>query len=227
MTQPINLAICIPARDHVDAGFAHDLATMSAHWYGAAPVGSKFNIHMVSGTLIADQRQKLVRMALKGGADWILFLDSDMRFPSNLIGRLMANDLDIVAANYPTRRVPTKTVAFSNFEKLECIYLGDATTRTQEVDAVGMGVMLIKAQVFKALPQPWFQIGYAPRSKAFVGEDIYFCKLAQRHGFKVMIDNIVSGDVRHIGVFEFTHEHAEAERDMDSMAMVEVEGAAA
>jgi len=227
MTQPINLAICIPARDHVDAGFAHDLATMSAHWYGAAPIGSKFNIHMVSGTLIADQRQKLVKIALKEGADWILFLDSDMRFPKNIAHRMIANDLDIVAANYATRRMPTKTVAFSNFEKLECIYLGDAQSRMQEVDAVGMGVMLVKAQVFKALPQPWFQIGYAPKSEAFVGEDIYFCKLAQRYGFKVMIDNAVSAEVRHIGVFEFSHEHAEAERDMDRMVTAEVEGAAA
>ena len=118
-------------------------------------------------------------------------------------------------------------MSFSNFEKLECIYWDEATQVLQEVDAVGMGVMLIKAQVFKALPQPWFQIGYAPKIGEFVGEDIYFCKLAQRHGFKVMINNSVSAEVRHIGVFEFSHEHAEAERDMGDMAQAEIEGAAA
>jgi hypothetical protein len=42
-----------------------------------------------------------------------------------------------------------------------------------------------------------------------------------------MIDNSVSAEVRHIGVFEFSHEHAEVERDMDSMVMAEIEGAAA
>jgi hypothetical protein len=44
----------------------------------------------------------------------------------------------------------------------------------------------------------------------FVGEDIYFCKLAQAHGFKVYIDHDLSKEVRHTGTMDFTHEHAEA-----------------
>ena len=99
----MNLAICIPARDEVHAGFAKDLAVLSAHSY-AAPEWSKLDILMVSGTLIADQRMKLVRMALDGGADYLLFLDSDMRFPSHVVNQLLKRDLPIVAANYATRR---------------------------------------------------------------------------------------------------------------------------
>ena len=73
---------------------------------------------MVSGTLIADQRMKLARMALEGGADYLLFLDSDMRFPANAVRQLLKHDKHIVAANYATRRLPVKTVAFKNFKKL-------------------------------------------------------------------------------------------------------------
>ena len=205
----MNLAICIPARDEVHAGFAKDLAVLSAKWYASVPAGIRFDIHMVSGTLIADQRMKLVRMALDGAADYILFLDSDMRFPSDVIVSLMRHDLDIVAANYATRRLPVKTVAFKNFQKLQYVTSDSSKTGLEEVDAVGMGCMLIKANVFRNMAEPWFQIGYSPDWKAFVGEDMYFCREAQKAGFKVYIDHDVSKQVRHIGVLEFMHEHVD------------------
>jgi hypothetical protein len=46
----------------------------------------------------------------------------------------------------------------------------------------------------------------------YIGEDIYFCKLAQANGMKVYVDHDLSKDVRHIGVMEFTHDHAEIDR---------------
>lgn len=211
-----NIAICVPARDEVSTGFAHDLAIMSARFYGNAPSGTLFNVNFVAGTLIADQRQKLVMMAIKQGADYILFLDSDMRFPSYLLERMLAHDKDIVACNYATRRLPVKTVAFSDFAELKCIYSLDKTG-LEEVDAVGMGAMLIKTEIFKKLPLPWFSISYLPSGNMYIGEDIYFCKLAQANGMKVYVDHDLSKDVRHIGVMEFTHDHAEIDRP-DPMA---------
>ena len=206
-----NIAICVPARDEVSTGFAHDLAIMSARFYGNAQAGTSFNVNFVAGTLIADQRQKLVMMAIKQGADYILFLDSDMRFPSYLLERMLAHDKDIVACNYATRRLPVKTVAFSDFAELKCIYSMDKTG-LEEVDAVGMGAMLIKTEIFKKLPLPWFSISYLPSGNMYIGEDIYFCKLAQANGMKVYVDHDLSKDVRHIGVMEFTHDHAEIDR---------------
>lgn len=205
----MNVAICIPARDEVHTGFAHDLARLSAHWYSQAPPSSTFKICFNAGTLIADQRHKLAQQSVNAGTDYTLFLDSDMRFPPYLLEKLIARNLDIVACNYPTRRVPVKTVAFSDFTKLECIYSHDKSG-TQEVDAIGMGAMLVRTDVFKRLPLPWFNVSWLPTVKAYVGEDIYFCKLAQAHGFKVWVDHDLSKEVRHIGSMEFTHDHAEA-----------------
>ena len=205
----MNVSICIPARDEVATGFAHDLAMLSARWYGSAPPNTRFDVHIVNGTLIADQRAKLARMALQSGADYALFLDSDMRFPSYLLEKLVAHGKDIVACNYATRRLPVKTVAFSDFAALQCIYSHDRTG-LEEVDAIGMGAMLVKTEVFRKLPQPWFNVSYLPSGGMYVGEDIYFCKLAQAHGFKVLVDHDLSKDVKHIGKMEFTHEHAEA-----------------
>jgi glycosyltransferase involved in cell wall biosynthesis len=226
----MNVSICIPARDEVATGFAHDLAIMSARWYASAPVGASFNVHIVNGTLIADQRAKLARMALTSGADYALYLDSDMRFPPYLLEKLVAHGKDIVACNYATRRLPVKTVAFSDFATLKCIYSHDRTG-LEEVDAIGMGAMLVKTEVFRKLPQPWFNVSYLPSGGMYVGEDIYFCKLAQAHGFKVWVDHDLSKDVKHIGKMEFTHDHAEACRadipsDVDEAAAKIMESAA-
>jgi hypothetical protein len=45
------------------------------------------SIYTVAGTLIFDQRNKLAEAALNEGADYILWLDADMRFPKNTIER--------------------------------------------------------------------------------------------------------------------------------------------
>jgi ABC-type polar amino acid transport system ATPase subunit len=84
---------------------------------------------MVNGTLIADQREKLAMMALKHKADYMLFLDSDMRFPKNIANRLITHDKDIVACNYSTRRLPAKPVAWTNFSMQEFITTGQGLRR--------------------------------------------------------------------------------------------------
>jgi len=206
-----SITICVPARDMVNTGFAMDLAMLAVRAYSDIAPGYKFNISMVSGTLIADQRTKLVQTALAQGSDYILFLDSDMRFPSNLLYDLVKHDKDIVACNYATRRKPVKTVAFSDFSSLQCIY-SHGQFGLEEVDAVGMGAMLIKADVFRKLPQPWFNISYLPNGKMYIGEDIYFCKLAQAHGYTVYIDHDLSQKVGHTGSIDFWQRDAEETR---------------
>lgn len=167
------------------------------------------NVHMVNGTLIADQRQKLAMMALQHKADHLLFLDSDMRFPRDLVRRLMAHDKDAVACNYSTRRLPAKPVAWSDFSSQTLLSSHDRNG-VEPVDAVGMGAMLVKSSVFDKLPQPWFQIVYSKSGRAFIGEDIYFCQLAKAHGVTVHVDHDTSKLVRHIGSFEFSHDHVAA-----------------
>ena len=208
--KPINLSICVPTRDTVNSGFAYDLTLMAARWYAEAPAGSAFNLHFLQGTLIADQRCKLVELALSRKADYVLFLDSDMRFPANLIDRLLAHDKDIVACNYAQRRLPVRTVAFKDWAALDYVYsLGKEGLET--VDAVGMGAMLIKAEVFKRIPYPWFQIHYLPSAKMWAGEDMFFCNLAKEAGIEVVVDHDLSRQIGHEGMFTFCHEHTEDE----------------
>ena len=210
----MRLAVCIPCREMLHTSFAYDLARFCAYWSARyVPEGGALHLFTSNGTLIADQREGLAKEALKVDADYILTLDSDMRFPKDVFDRLAAHDKPIVAANYSTRGLPAKPVAFSNARCNEYVYTTADSHGLEEVYAVGMGVMLIKAEVFKKTPMPWFQIGYATDTGNFFGEDIHFCHKVAKHGFPVMIDHDVSRQVRHIGSFEFTLDHAEACRE--------------
>jgi hypothetical protein len=82
----------------------------------------------------------------------------------------------------------------------------------ERVAAIGMGVMMVRAEVFQTMPQPWFHIHFSPDSAVYTGEDIWFCRGSREAGFEVWLDHDLSQHVRHIGNFEFSNSHAAAAR---------------
>lgn len=209
------LAICLPCRDILHTSFAYDLARLSAYWSAKhVPAGGSLMLFTSQGTLIADQRQNLVMEALKASADYILWLDTDMRFPKDLVDRLQSHREDIVACNYSTRRVPAKPVAFGDERCSTLVYTNEDSSGLESVHAVGMGAMLERTEVYKQLKLPFFTIGYSQQVHDFFGEDVFHCKQARDAGFTIWIDHDASKEIRHIGTFEFAHEHAAACRDI-------------
>lgn len=194
----------------VHTGFAYDLGRLCAY-FGAREVakGGALHIFTSKGTLIASQREALAEQALMAGCDHVLWLDTDMRFPKDLVDRLAKHDKPIVACNYATRRLPVETVAFDVIEKeWKCVYTTEQDTGLRKVAAVGMGCMLVKTSVYKKITKPWHLIGYSQVSGDYSGEDIFFCKQAGHAGYDIWIDQDVSKEIKHIGEFEFSHDHA-------------------
>lgn len=205
------LAICLPCRDMVHTGFAYDLARLTAYWTARnVPQGGRLHLFTCAGTLIADQREKLVKEALKANVDWLLWIDSDMRFPKDGADRLMAHGKPVVAANYATRRLPVETVAFKTPAADAFVYTYPESTGLEKIHAVGMGFMLVKAEVYRKALRPWHDIHYIPANGDHSGEDMHFCAQARAAGFDILIDHDVSKEVQHIGQIEFTHDHAVA-----------------
>ena len=203
------ISVCVPCRDVVDSGFAFDLARcVAAH---TASTNDRVLLFQNQGTLIVNQRQELAQASLDAGATHIIFIDADMRFPKDAIFKLLMAGKDIVAANYCTRKLPLKSVAFADDTSQERVYSGPDDIGLQAVAAVGMGLMAIKAEVFQKMPKPWFHIHY--QNGVYSGEDIWFCRGAREMGFEVFIDHDLSQDVRHSGAFEFSNAHAFAARD--------------
>jgi GT2 family glycosyltransferase len=158
---------------------------------------------------VFDQRNKLAEAALKEGADYILWIDADMRFPKNTIERLLAHDKDIVGVNATTRNYPVSPTAKHlecDFEKNSSTWIpvnSKGKTGVEKVAAIGCGVMLCKAEVFKKTPQPWFWF-HKLKSDKILGEDVHFCIAAHDAGFETWVDHGLSNEIGHIGQYTYS-----------------------
>jgi len=102
-------------------GTAFDMARLAAY-DGAnrcATTGGSFLLYTAPGTLIFSQRESLAKEALADGAEYILWVDSDMRFPKNTLERLLAHGKKIVGVNAVTRRKPVLPTAINFYEDKE------------------------------------------------------------------------------------------------------------
>jgi hypothetical protein len=214
------IAVCTPARDMVHTMFTYDLVNMVANH--TLNTNDAISLKISQGTLIANQRAELCLDAMREKCTHVLFIDSDMRFPQNMIERLLQHDVDIVATNCARRRMPTGPTAqlYKENGERELVYTMPETTGLQEVGSVGMGVMLIKANVFAKLAEPWFETPWRHDKRGYIGEDVFFCKKAREAGFKIWIDHDVSKEIGHIGMFEFKHDHTWVMREVQEKEAV-------
>lgn len=202
--------IGVPTGGHPKWEFAHDLCNLIGYT-ALALVGPgliDLALSWVSGCYVACNRNDLVLMARKKKVTHILFLDDDMRFPPWALEHLLARDVDIVGANYTTRKVPIRPISMLDIDwekgdkASKCVWSQPGATGLCELDAIGGGVTLIKMSVFDKLEYPFFEQWYDMRRNRNVGEDIDFCKKALDAGFKVNIDHDLSHHVKHIGEIE-------------------------
>ena len=214
------IAVCTPARDMVHTMFTYDLVNMVANH--TLNTNDAISLKISQGTLIANQRAELCLDAMREKCTHVLFIDSDMRFPHDMIERLLQHDLDIVATNCARRRMPTGPTAqiYKENGERELVYTMPESTGLQEVGSVGMGVMLIKANVFAKLAEPWFETPWRHDKRGYIGEDVFFCKKARDAGFKIWIDHDVSKEIGHIGMFEFKHDHTWVMREVQETEKV-------
>ena len=209
------IAVCTPARDMVHTMFTYDLVNMVC--FHTLNTNDAVALKISEGTLIANQRAELSLDAMREGCSHLLFVDSDMRFPQDMISRLLKHDVDIVAANCARRRMPTGPTAqiYKENGERELVWTMPDSTGLQEVGSVGMGVMLIKAGVFKALSEPWYETPWRTDKRGYIGEDVFFCNKARDAGFKIWIDHDVSKEIGHVGTFEYKHDHTWVIKDLE------------
>lgn len=212
------LVVNVPTHDMIPYSFAFDFANMIG--YTVAMLGDELDIvtNVVPGTYIHKARQQLIDGALEMGCNWILWLDSDMRFPKDALVRLMMHNEDIVGVNYSTRQIPPRYVAIKQVAMEDPNRKGalcptrEDSTGLEEVGAIGFGVVLMKAAFLKNMPPRddgmWFWFKQDEKSGAHIGEDVYFCVEARKAGAKVYVDHDLSKEIAHIGQMEYRLEHA-------------------
>ena len=152
----------------------------------------KWDFILNESSAIHFNRERIVRQAIRFHYTHLLFIDSDMWFQPEAANQLIARDKDIIGVNANFRKFPLKST----------VRLLEKQTEGKEIllcESIGMGFTLIKTEVFKNLPQPWFFWKSNERGELVEGEDYWFCSLARRAGFKIWVDLTVS--VKHEGSY--------------------------
>jgi hypothetical protein len=148
-------------------------------------------------------RNKLARMAIDYGFTHLLVLDDDMIYDDQeIITKLVAHNVDIVGVRAYTRTAPHYPCVFYKggagdefYQEVDFDCVG-----LREVDALGMSMCLINVDVFRKVPEPWFEFGKVTilgKGDDRFGEDVYFCKKAKESGFKVHCDTNI--EIAHVG----------------------------
>jgi len=199
----LNVVVCVPSTGVWASSFGHALTIMAADFMTWRPPGCKSKFIQVftqDSSMLVQSRHDLVKNALAAKASHVLFLDSDMVFPKDLLQRLLEANKDIIGVNCTTRGWPVTHIAHDFMQDLV-----DSRQRSglERVQQVGLAVMLIRADVLRAMRPPLFMMEWVPDTGSYCGEDIYFCQLAQEAGFDVWIDHDLSKQVLHVGHMAF------------------------
>jgi hypothetical protein len=186
-----HIALCIPSGDSVKTDFLmailHLIVTTGHD-------GVTYSLANKQSCYIDMNRNLLVASALERNKDAVLFLDTDMTFPSNVGHMLAAHGKDIVGCDYIRRHEPYDLCG----RTLDGLELGKTDLR--EMESLGAGALLVSTAVFKQLAPPWFYNDYANTNGIVpMGEDRTFCRNARVAGYQIWCDQELSQQVTHYG----------------------------
>lgn len=209
------VVVNIPTMAFVPWEFAFDLANMLA--YTTAGVGDKVALftNVVPGTYVHRAREQLLDRSHELGSHYMLWLDSDMRFPKDLLIRLMQHDKHMVGINYSTRGIPPRFVAIKKIARDhdgagELIETNEDSTGLEQAEAIGFGAVLMKSVITEKLEFPRFFFENYDEGAGHVGEDVWFCRKVREQGWEIFVDHDLSKECAHVGQMEYRVQHAEA-----------------
>lgn len=195
--------IAIPCMDMMHTRFVQSLIGMR--------VSGEIQYNFGMSSLVYDSRNKLSNMAIEGGFDRVLWLDSDMVFSPDLFERLnhqMDMGRRFITALCVKRKHPVQATIYKSVMMTEenGIRVPKAYTYTDypkdslfEVAASGFGCVMTDVQLLQDITDK-FGLPFSP--VLGFGEDLSFCQRSREIGTALYCDSSIK--VGHIGYKEFT-----------------------
>lgn len=205
--KPNKILIAVPMLKKVDAEFFRSMI-------GLDTGGTKAVLGVAVESLIDSARNDLVRQAIEGNCDYIMWFDSDMIFEADTLRRFIkhAEDgLEYVCGLYFARQIPTVPVIAKTLDynldpetgKISGgaeIYLDYPRDQLFEIAASGFGGVMVKTSLFQEVIES-FKVGPFDRLPQF-GEDYSFCYRLQQMGKKMYCDSSIK--FGHVGTYVYT-----------------------
>lgn len=151
-------------------------------------------------------RNDICRVFLdQSDAEYLIFLDADMRHPSDVVHRLVSHGAPIVTGRYQMRRPPFQTVAMRKTGDGQRDYKSiEDQTGFVPIDAAGAGVLAIRRDVLQRIRaahgDEWFAYSMGPNGLKSVSEDMAFFERAKALGIQAYCDLDVA--CSHVASFE-------------------------
>lgn len=126
------IAVCIPTRGVVFTEVMRGVVSNTT--------GKDWTLLTTTDQGLPDCMNQLVEAALASGAEWLWVVEEDTAPPAGVLDRLLAEDADYIACDYP---------------------VGDSHTcfgfDAKGILWTGLGCTLIRADVLRKMPRPWFE----------------------------------------------------------------------
>ena len=198
--------IAVPMTGKVDSQFMTSM--MGLETKGLA----KLACHV--GSLVYSARNALTMQAIEGDFEYILWLDSDMTFESDLLTRLlddMEQGYDFVAGlcfkkEFPVSPVIAKKLWWEQTKDgidhgME-VYSDYPKDQIFEVAGAGLGCAMMKTQLTWEVGETFRMSPFMPLPQ--MGEDFSFCWRLGRMGKKMYCDSSVK--LGHIGTYIYSED---------------------
>lgn len=189
---PNYLLIAIPSRGMISCEVVSSLLTQDN------PLNMTIKYQFEVGGEVGESRNRLAEYAIKIGAEYLLFIDDDVIIPPNCYNKLIywANEgYDVVSGVYYSKQIPPQPLIYRGRGNgyLSKWKVGDII---KDADGVGMGLILIKTDVFKKISKPWFFSVVGEKDKkantwVSMDESLYFCDKLKEANIKILVDTSI------------------------------------
>jgi hypothetical protein len=188
------IGVVVPSGDQVHSRFMVCLVSLIQY---SQRLGLECVLINPRSSLIATGRNMGVEEALKRKCTHILWLDSDMIFPHELLEMLLREGKEIIGCTYVQRKLPTRLL-HKEIDPIEP-FVGDGV---REVETLPGGCLLVDTKVYATLDAPIYRCAY--QNGVEVGEDVWFSQRARARGTPIWLHADLSKRVGHLGTYIHT-----------------------
>lgn len=198
MTDSVKLAISICSNRPMEPRCAIALSMLVHHLTAfQIPFGL---LCRMQASLLPQAREECLSEALQDNCTHQLWIDDDIEAPGDAVLRMLHAmrenpDIDVLAVNYCRKQDELRYTAEGlNGEMVH----SHGRIGVEEVDKVGMGLMLVKLDKVRPLSSPFFEVCWSERGH-YRGEDRYFTRKLREAGLRIFVDHGISNFTQHWG----------------------------